>query len=66
MNAMEQITNARLDEMKRIVKDATGCRMNQVEVIGFSENYIDFEIYADLEHDRKFGIDPVSTGRVII
>ena len=53
-----------INEMKMVVKEATGYNLNQIDIISFTDTEIDYNIYKNYENDSRLGKAPIDIGTV--
>ena len=65
MMKFTKMTKKQVNELKKKVKAATGYNLNQIDIIAFSDNFIDYDIYKN-ENSKLLGHKKINEGRISI
>jgi len=65
MMKFTKMTKKQVNELKKKVKAATGYNLNQIDIIAFSDNFIDYDIYKN-ENSKLLGHKKINEGRILI
>lgn len=59
-----RLTKNEVNEMKREVNNKTGYNLNQIDIVAFGEDFIDYNIYENYENDYRLGKKPINSGTI--
>ena len=54
-----------INELKKKVKESTGYNLNQIDIIAYSDNFIDYDIYKN-ENSKLLGHKKINEGRITL